>query len=440
MSHRNQALGPLCATAVLLITCSALAAEQRTSEGFVDDSSLKVINRNFYFYRNYHDNGIFNGRQQNYREEWAHGIQALFSSGYTQGTVGFGLDAHALAGFKLDSGRGTSGTNLLPLDSNRRAEGEYSAAGGAIKLKAFDTEVKAGDLFPSTPVFRHGDGRLLPQSFRGVSVQNTSIDRLNLQAGSFHSTRYKASSNHDGELSTDYGGTAFKSARYLGADYQFDEATSASIYQANFEDVWNQTYLSLTKTVPLSQAASLVLGGDFYRTRDEGKALAGTIDTDSWSAYGRLSLGAHSFTVAYQRIDGDQPFDYLGDGDSIYLANSLYYSDFNSPNERSWQLRYDFNFVGVGLPGLTFMTRYIKGSDIDNTKVDPNGAYAYYAQLGSGGEHWERDTQIRYVVQSGPAKDLSITLQQTIHRANSAQADGDADQVRLITQYPLSIF
>jgi len=156
--------------------------------------------------------------------------------------------------------------------------------------------------------------------------------------------------------------------------------------------------------------------------------------------HGRLLFGAHSFMLAYQRIDGDQPFDYLGDGDSIYLANSLYYSDFNSPNERSWQLRYDFNFVGVGLPGLTFMTRYIRGSDIDNTKVDPNGAYAYYEQLGTDGEHRERDMQLRYVIQSGPAKDLSVTLQHTIHRANSAQADGDADQVRLITQYPLSIF
>ncbi len=44
------------------------------------------------------------------------------------------------------------------------------------------------------------------------------------------------------------------------------------------------------------------------------------------------------------------------------------------------------------------------------------------------------------MVQGGPAKDLSIALQQTIHRANSAQADGDVDQVRIITQYPLDIF
>ncbi|MOA36494.1 Porin D precursor [compost metagenome] len=144
--------------------------------------------------------------------------------------------------------------------------------------------------------------------------------------------------------------------------------------------------------------------------------------------------------LAHQRIDGDQPFDYLGDGDSIYLANSVLYSDFNSPNERSWQLRYDFDLAAVGVPGLRFMTRYLRGSNIDNSKVDPNGAYAYYGVLGDGGKHWERDIEVKYVVQNGPAKDLSVAVQQTIHRANSAQADGDVDQVRIITQYPLNIF
>ncbi|MNH31632.1 Porin D precursor [compost metagenome] len=86
------------------------------------------------------------------------------------------------------------------------------------------------------------------------------------------------------------------------------------------------------------------------------------------------------------------------------------------------------------------MARYLRGSGIDNAKVDAAGAYAYYAPLGDGGKHWERDFQLQYVVQSGPARDLSFTVQQTTHRANAAQADGDVDQVRIITQYPLEVF
>lgn len=439
MSHSIRNSRTLCASALMLFSLPLMAAGE---QGFVEDSTLKLINRNFYFNRDFRsrDDGVFNPRQQSYREEWAQGFQAFFSSGYTEGTLGVGVDVHGLLGLKLDSGGGTSGTNLLPLDSRNRAEDDFSAAGGALKLRAFDTELKVGDLFPLTPVFRYGDGRLLPQSFRGVSLRNTSFDGLTLQGGHLHAARNKASSNHDGEMSTEYGGTRYRSASYLGGDYSAAGGVSVSLYQARFEDVWNQTYLSLGKTFVLDEGRSLELGANLYRTRDQGRARAGEIHTDSWSSYARLRIGAHSLMLAHQRIDGDQPFDYLGDGDSIYLANSVLYSDFNSPNERSWQVRYDFEFAALGVPGLSVMTRYLRGSGIDNSRVDPNGAYAYYARLGDGGRHWERDIQVQYVVQGGPAKDLSFTLQQTVHRANAAQADGDVNQVRIITQYPLEIF
>mgnify|MGYP003465806563 FL=1 len=443
MSHPIRTPGVLCACTLMLFSLPLMAADDvARPQGFVDGSSLKLINRNFYFNRDFRSrgDGVFNPRQQSYREEWAQGFQAFFSSGYTQGTVGIGVDAHALLGLKLDSGGGTSGTNLLPLDSQRRAEDDFSAGGGALKLRAFDTELKVGDLFPVTPVFQRGDGRLLPQSFRGVSLQNASIDGLTLQGGHLHAARNKASSNHDDEITTEYGGTRLRSASYLGGDYSFADGTSLSVYQARFEDVWNQTYINLARTFSFDDGQSLALGANLYRSRDQGSAQAGEIHTNSWSSYARLRAGAHSMMLAYQRIDGDQPFDYLGDGDSIYLANSVLYSDFNSPNERSWQLRYDFDLAAFGLPGLSFMTRYLRGSGIDNTKVDPNGAYAYYATLGDGGKHWERDVQLQYVIQSGPAKNLSFTVQQTIHRANSAQADGDVDQVRIITNYPLDLF
>lgn len=443
MSHPVRTPRLLHACTLMLFSLPLMAAaDTARQQGFFDGSSLQLINRNFYFNRDFRSrgDGVFNARQQSYREEWAQGFQAFFNSGYTSGTVGIGFDAHALLGLKLDSGGGTSGTNLLPLDSQRRAEDDYSAGGGALKLRAFDTELKVGDLFPITPVFQRGDGRLLPQSFRGVSLQNTSIDGLTLQGGHLHAARNKASSNHDDEMSTEYGGTRYGSASYLGGDYSFAGGTLLSVYQARFEDVWDQTYINLGKTFSLDEDKSLALGANLYSTRDQGSARAGEIHTDSWSSFARLRVGAHSMMLAHQRIKGGQPFDYLGDGDSIYLANSVLYSDFNSPNERSWQLRYDFDLAAFGFPGLNFMTRYVRGSGIDNTKVDPTGAYAYYAPLGDGGKHWERDIQLQYLIQSGPAKNLSFTVQQTIHRANSAQADGDVDQVRIITNYPLELF
>lgn len=89
--------------------------------------------------------------------EWGQGAVARFESGYTPGVVGFGLDAHAMLGLKLDGGGGHAYTSILP--EHIKDDGElgaaphsFSTAGAAVKLKAFDTELKAGDLFLTNPV------------------------------------------------------------------------------------------------------------------------------------------------------------------------------------------------------------------------------------------------------------------------------------------------
>ncbi|HGK0570954.1 TPA: OprD family outer membrane porin [Pseudomonas aeruginosa] len=145
------------------------------------------------------------------------------------------------------------------------------------------------------------------------------------------------------------------------------------------------------------------------------------------------------------QVHGDEPFDYIGfggngsgaGGDSIFLANSVQYSDFNGPGEKSWQARYDLNLASYGVPGLTFMLRYINGKDIDGTKVDSSSSYA--GLYGEDGKHHETNLEAKYVVQSGPAKDLSFRIRQAWHRANADQGEGDQNEFRLIVDYPLSI-
>ncbi|HCF3735782.1 TPA: OprD family outer membrane porin, partial [Pseudomonas aeruginosa] len=58
---------------------------------------------------------------------------------------------------------------------------------------------------------------------------------------------------------------------------------------------------------------------------------------------------------------------------------------------------------------------------------------------GEDGKHHETNLEAKYVVQSGPAKDLSFRIRQAWHRANADQAEGDQNEFRLIVDYPLSI-
>ncbi len=72
-------------------------------EGFVEGSSLTVLNRNFYFNRD-HRNGQSSPTGNGYSEAWAQAVISKFESGFTQGTVGVGVDAFAMIGLKLDTG------------------------------------------------------------------------------------------------------------------------------------------------------------------------------------------------------------------------------------------------------------------------------------------------------------------------------------------------
>ena len=71
--------------AVFSLTALSLAlgsapvfAQSETAEGFIEGSTLSLINRNFYFNRDFRDGGSATGN--GYSEEWAHGLMAFFES------------------------------------------------------------------------------------------------------------------------------------------------------------------------------------------------------------------------------------------------------------------------------------------------------------------------------------------------------------------------
>nr|WP_189661768.1 OprD family porin [Pseudomonas urmiensis] len=421
----------------------AQADEQAKAEGFIEGSSLNLHFRNAYFNRNNLNTGVRDNR------EWGQGFVARFESGYTPGTVGFGLDAHAMLGLKLDGGGGHAGTSILPShfkneDELGAAPHSFSTAGAAVKLKAFDTELKAGDLFLTNPVIAGGETRMLPQTFRGVSLTNTSVDGLLLEGGQVSFTKPYNQSGHR-RIDTYYG--ALQDNRdsdhlsWAGASWSGTENITTNLYAAELKDIWNQYYVDFDYTYVVNDLVSLNPGVHFYHTQDTGQALLGDIDNNTFSLHFTVNAGYHSITAAYQRVNGDTPFDYINLGDSVYLDNSRMYSDFNAPNERSWKLQYDYDFAGLGIPGLSSSLSYSRG-EADLTKADQNRTYYdYYNPAGKHATHWERDLDVKYVFQEGNLKDLSVLLRYASHRANQAYAsEQDNDEIRLIVDYPLNVF
>lgn len=426
---------------VAALPLAALAVEDQ-SDGFIEGSRLNVLARNFYFNRD-DRKGQSSPTGNGYSEAWAQGLIGKFESGFTQGTVGFGLDAFAMIGVKLDSGTGRSGGKgsfgMLPVDRDNRPEDSYSKVGGAAKLRVLDTVIKAGDVFPLTPVVAYGDSRVLPESFRGVTVQNTSLAGLSLQGGRLSGMSQPNESGMNKGFATFYAGPVDSPwIGYFGGDYQLNKHLGFSLYSSRLKDAWDQYYVGSTASYPLTDDVSLFGDVNYYKAVDEGKKRLGTFDNNIWSARLGVKVGAHSVAVSHQRNNGDDDFDYLRQSDSIFLNNSIQYSDFNSPKERSWMVRYDLDMQAFGIPGLTFMTRYAKGSG-----ADYSNANAVYMRRDAAGNpltdqrRWERDIEAKYVVQAGTLKDLSLRLRQASVRSSAFESD--LEEVRVIIEYPLAV-
>jgi hypothetical protein len=422
------------------VTPAAHAADDSNAEGFVEGSSLNLNARNYYMNRN-------RLQQTDDNIEWGQGFLGLFESGYTQGTVGFGVDAHAMLGLKLDGGGGTDNSSILPVsDGNGKAPGSFSTAGGTLKMRAFDTELKAGDLFLANPVIAGGETRMLPQTFRGVSLTNHSFDGWMIEGGQASFTKPYNQSGHT-RIGTSSGsladGDESKHLNWAGVAWSGLPGLTSSLYASELKDIWNQYYYDLDYTYALNDLVSLNPGLHAYHTQDTGDALLGHIDNNTYSLHFTVGVGNHSVTAAYQRVNGNTPFDYISQGDSVYLDNSQQYSDFNGPNERSWKLKYAYDFVGLGLPGLTSAVSYSRG-ELDLTKVDPDspGYASWYSADGKNARHWERDIDLNYVVQGGKAKNLALRLQWATNRGGNGYGvlDQDTDEYRVIVDYPLNVF
>lgn len=412
-------------------------SSQAKSNGFMEDSTLDLLSRNYAFQRDYKNNAP----GKNMTNEWAQGEMLNYSSGFTQGTVGFGVDAFGYMGIKLNSGKGTSGTGLLSIDDDGKAHDSYGKASGAVKLRVSETVAKYGDMRTAAPVFATADSRLLPETATGFNVMSEEISGLVAEAGHFTAYSNRNSTNFDDELATNYSGTTADSISYLGATYGLTDELSTSLYASEVEDTWRQYYANINYAVDLGNDQAVGVDFNIYRTNNYGADLAGEIGNTTFSLAPSYTMGAHKFTLAYQQVRGDTPFDYVG-GDSIFLAGASQIGDFNNAGQKTYKATYNLDMATLGTPGLTFMASYGVGTGMDNTH-DTGGVYTTQQGDIHGGKEWEQNFEAKYVLQEGVAKDLSFRLRESVYRANSAGNSGttgdDANEVRLIVEYPLSI-
>ncbi len=441
-------------------------AQQAGAAGFVDDSKATLGLRNFYINadnRNLaRDNTASAATTPNKQEEWGQGFIFNYTSGYTEGTVGFGVDALGLLGVRLDSGKGTAynansngyGGIVFPSDSDGRAVDDFANLGVTGKVKVSKTEARIGTLQPKLPVVTYNDGRLLPQTFEGGQITSNEIDDLTLIGGKLEHSKGRTSSNSDslsiGSANNAKTGQFSNEFYFAGLDYKISKDLLAQYYYGTLNEFYKQHFLGLTHTLALpvgslksdlryfnstadgknDSVAGRTEGytaAGYYGETAAGKAITkGKVDNRTWSGQFTYTLGSHAVSAGYQQVSGDSNFPYLdqGDGATAYLITDRQIGKFLRAGERTWLTEYSYDFAKVGAPGLKAIITYLKGDNIDSISGDQS--------------EWERDFRLDYAIQEGSFKGLGFSWRNAALRS-TVGTQNDQDENRLIVSYTLPL-
>lgn len=433
-----------------LAVCAGVMATQAGAAGFLEDSKATISSRTMYYENDNRDAG---GSDQ---RESAEGLLFNFISGYTPGTVGFGLDVQAMYGLHLDGGKGHHPDNnsFFPSDSDGSAVSDWARGGANAKAKFSKTEVKIGTaLQPNLPILVANDSRVLPQSFTGGTIESKEIDGLTFNAGKLEHQAARASSNYSG-LSVNGATRDSNNFMFGGVDYKVTKNLTLQYYYANLEDFYKQHFLGLVHVLPIGEDQSFKTDLRYFDSSSDGKngqgasgygfnnnggyaKNPGEVDNKTWSAMFTYSLGGHAFLVGHQRVNDDGGMVWLNQGavrdgnnrpegeagSSIYLFTDSMINSFTRAGENTTFGQYSYDFARLGVPGLKAAVAYLHGTDIKAT----NG-------VGGDSSEWERDMRLDYVVQDGLLKGFGATLRRANYRGD-ASGIPDQDQTRLIFNY-----
>ncbi|MCF4995261.1 outer membrane porin, OprD family [Pseudomonas syringae] len=422
-------------------------AADAAPQGFIEGSKASVSSRTMYFNN---DNRVGGADQK----ETAEGLLFNYLSGYTQGTIGFGVDAQALVGIHLDGGKGhhPDSNTFFPSDSDGSAEKSWSRGGANVKAKLSKTELKIGSaLQPSLPILVANDGRLLPQTFQGGMLSSKEFDGVTVNAGKITQAAGRASSNWAG-LSIAGATQESNNFQYGGVDWKITKDLTVQAYHSQLEDFYKQTFLGLVHVYPISEGQTFKTDLRYFDSRSDGKngqagyafnnnngyaKNANEVDNKTWSAMFTYALGGHALTLGHQRVNDDGGFVYMSNGNitdsrgrnegeggsSFYLFTDSMINQFVRAGENTTFGQYTYDFTGLGVPGLKAGIAYLHGDNIKD--------------IGNGGDHseWERDMRIDYVVQTGPLKNFGATLRHGVYRGDDSGSVRDTDQTRLIFNY-----
>lgn len=459
MSKKNIALLGISTLPVIFCTHNTVLASplndvlavnypSKQSNGFIKDSKLSIKARNFWIRGDNRQQGDYSGQAQ----EWGQSFIIQYQSGYTEGTLGFGIDALALVGFRLDDGgrvgksdiNRTPG-NIFPTGHGGKAKSQFGSFGVAPKVHFSHTAVQYGTLMPNLPIVGTNDERLLPQTYEGGMVTVNELKNFTFVTGNLAHVR-EVNGTHNHTLAVDGAARGIGSNKFYfgGVDYRVTQDLTLQYYYSNLKDFYVQHFIGAAQNWKLPKdAGNLKAELRYFYSDSDGKNRSisgrskgytikgynnnGEVDNRVYSGLVTYSIKTHQLLAGYQVVSGRSNFPFVSQVSSqgaplakSYLFTNSQIGKFLNAGERTWLVGYGYNFSELGLPGLSTSVKYLRGDQIKTKTGDLT--------------EWERDFILSYIVQTGSLKGLEFIWKNASIRSKVTNTK-NTDRNRLYISY-----
>jgi hypothetical protein len=217
---------------------------------------------------------------------------------------------------------------------------------------------------------------------------------------------------------------------FVGGDYAWSDSLTLKYYYAELDQIYKKIYVGFVDERAFGPGR-LKTDFRYYSSTEDGAAKAGEVDNQNTALMLSYLIGSHKVGAGYMQLEGDTAMPYLYGTEPLVITEGTLSSEFLNPRERSWQVKYDYDFAGLALPGFKGMLRYVSGSNIDLPALG-----------GKDLKESEKDVELSYTVQSGSMKGLAFRVRNAWYRNNFSPraTQRDDNELRVNVDYTFAIW
>ncbi|MCD8554590.1 OprD family outer membrane porin [Seleniivibrio sp.] len=321
------------------------------------------------------------------REDFAAGTSLYY---HTAPMYGLSAGAAFASANDIDSDRDKATYGMLAADHENVARlQEFYIQGDWFK-----TTLKYGAQELETPFMNTHDIRLLPRTYKGLSIKNNSIDNMKLSA--YYITESAGWTDDDfvtlsQAVAAESGGASSipdeKAMVILGAEYNIPTDIVKSNVQGwyyTMTDVFNQTYLKTSVSKNLNNVTIYTTPSVLWQ-KSQGDELNGNLSTYQYGLNAGVKALGFNLTGYYAKTGDDAILAPWGDEKIVILQ--LYHSERAEEDTYALKLNYDFSKIGIkGLSSYIFYANFDTpdsgaNASSDASETDLSATYSFHGAL-----------------------------------------------------------